>query len=259
MSTDYMADNKDQSSPWWQNFFHGIALDLWRAAVTPEQTQAEADFIIKQLRVADGAKLLDVPCGNGRLSLALATRGYQLTGVDFASEFIAEAKAKSAAQELAVDWQERDMRDLPWQDEFAGAFCFGNSFGYLDDEQNEEFLKSVAATLKSGARFILDAPATAECSLPTFAENRSFEIGEITLRVDNRYDHEQSRMFTNYHFIRDGHDDCRPGSQRIYTYRELADLCRKHGLNVEASYSSLAADPFHLGAHRLLLICKKVT
>jgi len=242
---------------WWQNFFHGIALDLWRAAVTPEQTKAEADFIIQQLRVPDGAKLLDVPCGNGRLSLELAARGYQLTGVDFASEFIAEAKVKSAAQGLLVHWQERDMRDLPWQEEFAGAFCFGNSFGYLGDQENEDFLKAVASSLQDGARFILDAPATAECSLPTFSEHRSFDVGDITLKVDNRYDHEQSRMLTDYHFIRDGQDDCRPGSQRIYTYRELANLCRKYGLNVEASYSSLSADPFHLGAHRLLMVCKK--
>jgi SAM-dependent methyltransferase len=244
---------------WWQNFFHGIALDLWRAAVTSEQTKAEADFISQQLKVTAGAKLLDVPCGNGRLSLELAARGYQLTGVDFASEFIAEAKAKSKETDLPVAWQEREMRDLPWQEEFDGAFCFGNSFGYLEEQENEDFLKAVSWTLKPGAGFILDAPATAECSLPNFSEHRSFDISDITLSVDNQYDHEQSRMLTDFHFIRDGQDDCRPGSQRIYTYRELANLCRKHGLNVEAGYSSLTADPFHLGAHRLLLVCRKST
>jgi SAM-dependent methyltransferase len=242
---------------WWQNFFHGIALDLWRAAVTPEQTQAEADFLVQQLEVSSGDKLLDVPCGNGRLCLELAARGYKLTGVDFASEFIAEAKAKSAAAGLAVDWQERDMRDLPWSDEFDGAFCFGNSFGYLEEQENEDFIKAVTLSLKPGARFILDAPATAECSLPNYSEHRSFDIGNITLTVDNRYDYERSRIVTDYHFIRDGHDDCRPGSQRVYSYRELKNLCRKYGLNVEAGYSSLACDSFQLGAHRLLLICTK--
>ncbi|HKE58564.1 MAG TPA: class I SAM-dependent methyltransferase, partial [Pyrinomonadaceae bacterium] len=223
------------------------------------QTKAEADFIERQLDVAKGARVLDVPCGNGRLSLELAARGYQLTGVDFAAEFIAEAKANAKAADLAVDWQERDMRDLPWPTKFDGAFCFGNSFGYLDEEENEDFLKAVSLALKPEAVFILDAPATAECSLPTFAEHRSFPIGDITLAVDNRYDHEQSRLVTDYHFIRDGQDDCRPGSQRVYTYRELANLCRKHGLKVEASYSSLTGDPFHLGAHRLLLVCRKTS
>ena len=45
---------------------------------------AEADFIEKHLQVSHGAKLLDVPCGNGRLAIELARRGYQLTGIDIA-------------------------------------------------------------------------------------------------------------------------------------------------------------------------------
>jgi len=98
---------------WWENFFHGVALDFWRAAVSEEQTRFEADFIQKQLQLSAGAKVLDVPCGNGRLSIELAQRGFQLTGVDIASEFIAEGKLKSVAVGVPVDFHERDMRDLP--------------------------------------------------------------------------------------------------------------------------------------------------
>jgi hypothetical protein len=35
------------------------------------------------------------------------------------------------------------MRDLPWSERFDGAFCAGNSFGYLDDEGNAAFLCAV--------------------------------------------------------------------------------------------------------------------
>src|SRR6185295_17892659 len=152
---------------WWQNFFHGIALDFWRAAISEEFTRAEADFIEKQLQLPTGAKVLDVPCGNGRLSIQLGARGFTLTGVDIASEFIAEARAKADESKVAVDWREGDMRELP-TGEFDGAFCFGNSFGYLEDDENAEFLDAVSRSLKPGARFILDAPAAAECILPHF-------------------------------------------------------------------------------------------
>ncbi len=54
-------------SNWYEKFFYGVAVDLWRKAVTVEQTRVEADFIIKTLRPASGARLLDVPCGNGRI------------------------------------------------------------------------------------------------------------------------------------------------------------------------------------------------
>jgi SAM-dependent methyltransferase len=242
---------------WWENFFHGIALDFWRAAISEAQTRSEADFIQKHLQVSPGAKLLDVPCGNGRLSLELAARGFQLTGVDIASEFIDEAKSGSSKNKLEVEWHNQDMRALPWSQEFDGAFCFGNSFGYLDDQGNADFLTAVSRTLKAGAGFILDAPAIAECLLPVFEERRWYEFGGITLLIDNRYDHEQSRILTEYRFIRDGQSEQRPSSQRIYSYSELVRLLRLVGFQLEAAYSSINEEPFKLGSRGLLLVCRK--
>src|SRR6266571_5102604 len=112
---------------WWENFFHGISLDFWRAAVSPEQTRAEADFIQKHLQLSQGAKVLDVPCGNGRLALELAARGFDLTGIDIASEFIEEAKVKSTASAVKVEWHNQEMRDLPWQAVFVAANVSGTS------------------------------------------------------------------------------------------------------------------------------------
>jgi SAM-dependent methyltransferase len=242
---------------WWENFFHGVALDFWRAAVSPEQTRAETDFIAKQLQLTDSARVLDVPCGNGRLSIELAKRGFALTGVDIAIEFIEEAKSSSIQAGVNVDWQNRDMRDLPWAGEFDGAFCFGNSFGYLDDEANTDFLKSLSQTLKSGRRFILDAPAIAECVLPNFQSSRSIEIAGIKVDIEHCYDHEQGRMLNDFTFTRDGVVDRRPSSQRIYSYHELTELLREARLGLVATYGSLTEEPFKLGAQRLLLVAEK--
>jgi len=149
------------------------------------------------------------------------------------------------------------MRDLSWDSEFDGAFCFGNSFGYLDDDGNAEFLKALSQTLKVGARFILDAPAIAECLLPHLLEQRTIQLGDITATIDTRYDHEQGRMFNDFTFTRDGIDDRRPSSQRIYTYHELAELLRAAKLKPVAAYGSLNGEPFKFGAPRLLLVTEK--
>lgn len=245
------------STNWYENFFHGIALDFWRAAVTDELTLAEADFIQKHLQVSAPARLLDVPCGGGRLALELASRGFNLTGVDIASEFIAEAKAKSADRALNIDWRHGDMRDLPWESQFHGAFCFGNSFGYLDDDGNADCLKAIARTLKPGARFVLNTGATAESILPNFQPRRWFEIGGITLLIDSRYDHEQGRMFTEYTFIREGQVEKRPSSQRIYSYNEITRLLAAAGFETTGAYSSTHKDPFGLGSQQLFLLGRK--
>jgi cyclopropane fatty-acyl-phospholipid synthase-like methyltransferase len=242
---------------WWENFFHGVALDFWRAAMSEEQTRAEADFIQKQLQLSARSRVLDVPCGNGRLSIELARRGFQLTGVDFAGEFIDEAKLKSSAGGVVVDFHERDMRDLTWIGEFDGAFCFGNSFGYLNDDENADFLQTLSQTLKPGARFILDAPAIAECLLPNLQPQRSITVAGISVSIENRYDENESRIFTDFTFMRNGETDKRQSSQRIYTYQELSELLSLAELQTEVEFSSLAEQPFELGSRRLLLICKK--
>jgi SAM-dependent methyltransferase len=246
------------STNWWENFFHGIALDFWRAVVSPQQTSAEADFIQKQLQLEAGAKILDVPCGNGRLAIELTARGFNLTGVDLAAEFIAEAMSASVERKLEIEWHNREMRDLPWTAEFDGAFCFGNSFGYLDDEANVAFLQTLTGTLKPGARFVLDAPAIAECLLPAFQERKWIEVAGITFLSSARYDYEQGRLFTEYSFIRDGKTEKRPASQRIYTYHELSGLLTNAGFEIVASFSSLNDEPFRLGARRLLLVVSKI-
>jgi SAM-dependent methyltransferase len=242
---------------WWENFFHGVALDFWRAAIPAELTRAESEFIAKQLQLTNSAKVLDVPCGNGRLSIELAQRGFALTGVDIAKEFMDEAMSSSLQAGVNIDWRNQDMRDLPWSGEFDGAFCFGNSFGYLDDDANADFLKAVSRTLKPGRRFILDAPAIAECMLPTFQPSRSIELAGIKVDIEHRYDHEQGRMFNDFTFTRDGVVDKRPSSQRTYTYRELIELLRAASLELVAAYGSLTEEPFKLGAHRLLLVSQK--
>lgn len=242
---------------WWENFFHGVALDFWRAAISEEQTRAEADFINNQLQLPIGAKVLDVPCGNGRLAIELGAFGFALTGVDLSADFLAEARTNAKARGVSIDWRHSEMRALPWTNEFDGAFCLGNSFGYLDDDENADFLKAVAQTLKPGARFILDAPATAECLLPHFLEKRTIQLGDITATIETRYDHEQGRMFPNFTFEQNGVEDKRATSQRVYSYKELTALLRETGFELVAAYGSLAEEPFRLGAHRLLLVSER--
>lgn len=145
---------------WWESFFQGVAVDMWLEAMPAEHTAREADALAQALAVPVGAEVLDVPCGAGRLSLALAQRGYTMTAVDWSTEFLIHARSGDAG--ARVRWEQRDMRDLPWRARFDAAFCVGNSFGYFDDEGNATFLAAVASVLKPGARFVLETPMVIE-------------------------------------------------------------------------------------------------
>ena len=157
-------------------------------------THAEANFVEQALGVPQGAQVLDVPCGGGRLALEMAARGYQVTGVDISPRLLETAQRSSQEQNLEVAWECRDMRELPWKSEFNAAFCFWSSFGYFDEPGNAEFLRAVSRCLKPGATFLLDTPLI-ETRLPEMeAQERVWWPVDDLLALEERsFDHETSR------------------------------------------------------------------
>jgi len=243
---------------WYETFFEGLAVELWRKAVPLEQTQLECDFLEREFGLRPGARVLDVPCGNGRHAVELATRGYHVTGVDVSGEQIREARARAVPAAGSLEWRQGEMRDLPWSAEFDGGFCFGNSFGYLDPPGTRSFLHAMARALKSGARFAMDTGIAAECILPRFRERESAQVEDIHFAELNRYLVGESCIETAYTFTRGRESVTRTGLQWVFTTREIGDLLRSAGLEVVARYGGVDHTPFAVGHPVLVLVAEKV-
>lgn len=242
---------------WFENFFTGLIVDFWRAAMPTEATRAEADFLEKTLSVPPGSRILDVPCGDGRLAIELARRGYRLTGVDISEEFLSPARESGWREGLAIEWRRSDMRDLPWRGEFDGAFCGGSSFGFLGDAGDQEFLDAVARAVKPGARFILDGLKAAEVLLPQFRERHDMTFGGLRFEAENRYDHRTGTTENRYTITRGSEKEVKTARHRIYTYRELTVMLEKAGFSDPVSFGSLEGEPFRLGSPRLALAVRR--
>jgi SAM-dependent methyltransferase len=204
---------------------------MWLQAFPADHTKREADRLARLLAASAGAEILDVPCGAGRLALALAERGYRVTGVDWSSEFLGHARSRDALQQ--VTWEQRDMRDLPWPGRFDRVFCVGNSFGYFDDEGNAAFLRAARAALKPGGRFVLETPMVLENLLNHLHPRPWWKAGDVYLLVDNQYDPARARLDIEYTFVSNGRVEVRRGSHRTYTYREMVELLTTSGFAVE--------------------------
>jgi SAM-dependent methyltransferase len=238
---------------WWQTFFSGVVLDMWQQAIPPEYTRVEAEFISHLLHLPPGARILDAPCGEGRITRELAAKGYQLTGVDIAEEFLGAARAAAKRSTLAMNFELADVRSLSFREEFDAAICWGNSFGFFDDAGNAGLLQSLARALRPGGRLALDASSNAESRLPNFCQREWSRIGDILFLEENEYDHAQGRMITHYTFIRDGKEEKRTGSHRIYAYREICRMLEEAGFVHSQSFASLSKEPFKLGANQLFM------
>lgn len=240
---------------WWQDFFSGLALDFVRHSRDDEDTSAEADFVQEALGLPLEARLLDVPCGGGRLTLEMASRGYRVTGVDFSPDLLEDAESRAGLGRLPVAWERRDMRDLPWQEEFDGAFCFWSSFGYFDDQGNADFLKAVSNTLKPNAPFLIDTPLI-ETRLPEMeAQERIWwPVGDLLALEERGFDHVTSRVESKWTFLRGSRVEKKTLSLRLYTYRELCSMLEEAGFGSHRAYGSLDWEPFGLGSTWLYLV-----
>lgn len=245
------------SLDWYQTFFRGVAVDVWRRAVSPEQTRLDVEFLQKHLEITPGKRVLDVPCGLGRHSLELAARGCKVTGVDLSEESVDEARGEAASRGLGVDFRHSDMRDLPWTGEFDAAFCFGNSFGYLDPAGTDQFVRALSRALKPGGRFALQTGAAAESVLPNLRAHDETQIGDVLFIEDNRYDAWESRVETLYTFVRGDNRESRLALHWIYTVRDLRMLFASHGLNVTAAFSSPDGEAYRDGEYVLYLLARK--
>jgi SAM-dependent methyltransferase len=245
------------ANEWWRTLFQGTLADAWLQAMPEEVTRQEADFVEQALGVRPPARLLDVPCGGGRHSHALAAGGYHMTGVDLSSRFLDAARSRPVADTGQVTWEQRDMRDLPWPAAFDGAFSLGNSFGYYDDKGNAAFLRAVAGALKPGARFLLDTSYLVEGVLLNLQERAWYPTGDILWLAERRYDAAEGRLHVEYTTIRDGKVEKWPMSARLHTYREVRALMEAAGFTDLQGYGSLAREPFQFRSHRLLLVGTK--
>jgi cyclopropane fatty-acyl-phospholipid synthase-like methyltransferase len=243
--------------PWYTQFFHGVALDFWRAVVTPAQTAAEVDFLESELDLRPGARVLDVPCGNGRHALELARRGCRTAGLDLAAEFIAEASAASQQESLDAEWRLADMRDVGEDRRVRRRLCLGNSFGYLDHDGNADFLRAVSAALKPGGSFALHTGMAAESLFPAAQTDASYEFGGIQMQSHKIYNAAAGQLQIDYTFTRSGVLETRSITQHVYTAAEISRLLGRAGLASSSLYASLDRQPFQLGSPQLFLIATK--
>lgn len=73
------------------------------------------------------ARILELCCGTGRLTIPIAEDGYNISGVDYTFSMLEQAKAKASEAGLKIEFIEADIRTLDLQNKYDLIFIPFNS------------------------------------------------------------------------------------------------------------------------------------
>jgi SAM-dependent methyltransferase len=244
---------------WYREFFDDLYLRVYQPLEAPEQVRREVDFIVKALDLPAGAKVLDLCCGQGRHSLELARRGFQVVGVDLSEALLYAARKRAESEGLSVTFLHCDMREIDFADEFDAVINMFTSFGYLESEaEDEKVLGKVAQALKSGGKFLLDV-INRDRLVRDFQAREWHAADEGWLVLEERtFDHLSGRMETRWVCVaRDGVRYERLSSVRLYTTSELRTMLERAGLKVTNLFGDYDGSPYSWDSQRLIVVsCK---
>ena len=147
-------------SDWWRFIFNSMYLKTDGDVVDdPLVTSKEVDAFSKMVHLSPEDWILDLCCGQGRISLELARRGFaNVEGLDRSRYLIQKARSESRKEGLSIRFKEGDARKLPYQpDTFDVVVILGNSFGYFETPQDDvRVLKEAFRVLKPWGRILVD-------------------------------------------------------------------------------------------------------
>jgi SAM-dependent methyltransferase len=240
---------------WYVGFHRGLAARFWRAAGAT-MVDRDARVVEDLLALAQGATVLDVPCGDGRLTLRLAAGGYAAIGIDLAAEEVAFARRAAANAGADARFVVGDLRALPDVGVVDAVVSWGNSFGYLTPADTARSLMGMRRALRLGGRLILESLTVAESLLTAGVKpTAEYEFGGVRMSTANHYRAAESRLETDFVFTdADGVVEHARAAHHVHTTGEVVRLLHGAGF---AGVELLGADGtsrYELGSSRLIAV-----
>ena len=227
--------------------------------------QSWADFIEKNFEKEMSIRpelVLDLACGTGRMTLELAKRGYDMTGIDLSPEMLDAARTLADEDGNDVLWLCQDMREFELYGTVDAAVCCLDSINHLtDDGDLERCLSLVHNYLIPDGIFIFDINGRFKFE-NIYADNTyTMEEDGAVCIWENDYDPEQ-RLCDFYITLfeedkngkYDRYDDRQ--TERMYTIAEIKDALLATGMEFLGAYSDFDFTPATDDSERIYIVAK---
>lgn len=239
---------------WFESWFGSPYYHLLYQNRDEVEASAFVSRLVDFLQPVPGSSMLDIACGEGRFSIQLASRGFDVTGIDLSQASIEKAKQ---SEHDHLHFMVQDMRYPFYINYFDYAFNFFTSFGYFaTDRDHQNAAKAFAKGLKKGGVLVMDYLNRDYASARLVAQDEVTR-GGITFRL--------RRHLEEKHFVKNIRFQDEGGRELEYTERVAAftlgdfiDLFTKAGLSLSGTFGDYQLNPYHpTDMPRMIMVFKK--
>ena len=213
--------------------------------------------ILKLTGLQQGA-VLDLCCGPGRHSIALAKRGLEVTAVDRTEFLLNKARELASSFGLQVEFVLEDMRNFVRPDAFALVVNIFTSFGYFDDKEDDlRVLQNIYTSLKRGGVFLIEImgkEVLARIFQPTVSSKGP--DGSLLIQRGEVFDGWGS-IRNEWILIKDEKAKSFKFRHTVYSGQELKSLIEKAGFEQVNIFGDLDGNEYGPDASRLIIVAHK--
>jgi ubiquinone/menaquinone biosynthesis C-methylase UbiE len=240
----------------WHSFFGEDYLLFSEVILSPERTAYELNAIVDCLKLSKGMKILDLGCGQGRMSIALAKKGFDVTGYDGSLQLLEEAKRRAASESLNIAFVLGDMRELDTAEQFDAVINIGTAFGYITDAAaDQDILHRVERLLKPGGLFLQETE-NRDYKL-RFLHNTWHVMNERIVFSNRQFDSVSGRWREDICWYEEGEMKNALLDVRLYTATELLRMTEVAGLKVLQVCGGFDLSALTIASPRMLILSKK--
>jgi len=248
-----------EKNNWWKKTFSKTYFSLWDSSSLKSQDWTKKELkIIDDLHLKKHAKVLDIPCGQGRHSIELAQKGFQVTGIDYSPDALRIAKKHTDERSVSSIFLKQDMRSLNLNEKFDAVLSLGNSFGYFSDADNKKIIKSISKLLKLNGFFVMHQINPIE-TLRQFNKGDKFRISDGYVKCEDiSFDPLNFIKKSRWIIVRGNKKKILNIKLRLYTFPEIRHLFNCYKLNIIKVYGSFSKKPYQFNSPSMIIIAKKV-
>jgi SAM-dependent methyltransferase len=216
------------------------------------------DFFMAVLAEHSAPRVLDLGCGTGRLAIAMAAAGHEVTGVDPSGPALDAARRKPGA--ARVRWIEGVIPEFGprW---FDAAFLTGHvAQFFVSDQEWSALLRALRRVLVTEGRLIFDSRDPAEAMWEQWNPDQSWRpivLGDgSVVEAWTEVESAEAGVVTLAHHYRlaDGEKLVSPAQMRFRTEDELRSSLSAAGFRVDQLYGGWGREPAGLGDGELIVV-----